>query len=275
MWANMHVTPVRDSLFQRYSSVGDRPGHLGRERNLSVDALERFFPESLPFHSMGTLPSHPRLRFGRFHRSGRLAGADYLDVLNLGGNHFAIVMADVSGPGASAAAAELRTVVRGHAGRHDDSGSLLHHINQYFHDLRSEAVCATGICAVIDTRRRTLRIACAGHPAPLLAREGTDVSPLRLHRTMPLGNIQLIVNSEFDLCSGDRLLFYTDGITNCDSAGHGRYDVDRLTSALQETRELSAACAVDCLATDIDRFESGHEPDDDQTLLVVAFRVGE
>ena len=31
---------------------------------------------------------------------------------------------------------------------------------------------------------------------------------------MPLGNIGLIVTSEFDLCSGDRLLFYTDGLTN-------------------------------------------------------------
>lgn len=237
--------------------------------------MERFFPESLPFQGVGTLPTHPRLRFGRFHRSGRLAGADYLDVLNLGGNRFAIAMADVSGPGASAAAAELRTVVRGQAGRHDDAGSLLHYINQYLQDLRNEAVFATGICAVIDTRRRTLRIARAGHPAPLLARKGSDVAPLRLHHTRPLGDVQLILTSEFDLCSGDRLLFYTDGITSRDSAARGRYDVERLTSALQETRELSAAHAVDCLATDIERLEGDHAPDDDQTLLMVAFKVGE
>lgn len=271
----MHVISVRDTPFQRYSGVGERPGHLGREQNISLDAFERFFPDSLPFQGVGTLPSHPRLQFGRFHRAGRLAGADYLDVLNLGGNRFAITLADVSGPGASAAAAELRTVVRGQAGRHDDAGSLLHHINQYFQDLGHEAVSATAICAVIDTRRRTLRLACAGHPAPLLAREETGVAPLRLHPTSPLGHTRLILTSQYDLCSGDRLLFYTDGITNPDGSKRGGYDVEGLTSALQETHELPAASAVDCLANDIDRGAGGHAPDDDQTLLMVAFKIGE
>jgi sigma-B regulation protein RsbU (phosphoserine phosphatase) len=258
----MNVASVRNSALQRFSSVAEQ------------DALQRFFPEPLPFQGVGKLPSHPRLDFGRFHRSGRFAGADYLDVLNLGGNRFAIALADVSGPGAAAATAELRTVVRGHAGRHDDSGSLLHHINQYFHDLHDEAVLATGICAVIDTRRRTLQIARAGHPAPLLAREGAHVAPLRLHPTVPLGNTQLILISKFDLCSGDRLLFYTDGIASCGSAGRGRYDVDSLGSALRDTRELSAAGAVDHIGTDIERISDGRSPDD-QTLLMVAFRAGE
>ena len=271
----MHVTSVRDSLFQRYPSVGEQPGHPGGNRNLDVDAWERLFPQPSPVQSVGTLPSHPRLGFGQFHRSGPLTGADYLDVLNLGGNRFAIAMADVSGPGAANAAVELRTVVRGHAGRHDDSGSLLHYINQYFRDLRNDTVFATGICVVIDTRRRTLRLASAGHPAPLLARRGTDVGSLRLHRTLPLGNSGLIVTNQFDLRSGDRLLFYTDGITNRDRPGRARYDVERLMSALEETRELPAASAIDSLANDIDRCAAGQAPDDDQTLLMVAFKVGE
>jgi serine phosphatase RsbU (regulator of sigma subunit) len=267
----MHLTSVSDSRFPRYGSVDEQSAHLGDEQSPSLDRFERFFPEPLPFEGLTTLPSHPRLRFGLFHRAGRRAAVDYLDVLNLGANRFAIAMATVSGPGASAAAAMLETTVRGHAGRHADSGSLLHHIDQYFHNLRNEAVLATGISAVIDTRRRTLQLACAGHPAPLLARQGAGVTSLRLHRTMPLGNIGLILTSEFELCRGDRLLFYTDGATNRDSAERVRYDVDRLTSALQETRELSVAGAVDCLANEIERFAGGHEPDDDQTLLMVAF----
>src|SRR4051812_47776965 len=193
----MHLTSgtVSHSLFPRDSSASDQRGHFGRERNLVPDALDRFFPEPAPLQEVGTLPSHPRLQF-RVHRSGRLAGADYVDVLNLGGNRFAIVMADVSGPGASAAAAELHTLVRAQAGRHDDSGTLLDYMNQYFADPPNEAVGATAICAVLDTRRQTLRLACAGHPAPLLAREGTSVTRLPLHRAMPLGNAGLILISE-------------------------------------------------------------------------------
>jgi serine phosphatase RsbU (regulator of sigma subunit) len=92
---------------------------------------------------------------------------------------------------------------------------------------------------------------------------------------MPLGKGALILMSEFDLCSGDRLLFYTDGITSRESAGSRRYDVGMLTSALAETLDLPAEHAVDCLADDIERSEGGHAPDDDQTLLMVAFKVAE
>jgi len=196
-------------------------------------------------------------------------------VLNLGGNRFAIVMAHVSGPGAPVAAAGLRHVVGGHAGRHADSGSLLDHMNQYFQDQANDALVATGICAVIDTRRRTLRLAYAGHPPPLLAREGAGVAPLRLHRSMPLGTIGLMLISELDLRSADRLLFYTDGSTSGETAEPGGYDVERLTAALQKTGELSPARAVDYLAADIGRCGGDHAPDDDQTLLMVAFRAGE
>ena len=101
------------------------------------------------------------------------------------------------------------------------------------------------------------------------------MAPLRLHPTMSLGNVRLIVTSQFDLCSGDRLLFYTDGISNREIAERSRYGVERLTSSLQETRELPAADAVDCLANDIERCADGQTPDDDQTLLMVAFKVGE
>jgi phosphoserine phosphatase RsbU/P len=251
----MDVTGVNDHRFARYFSVD-----------------EQLLQEPFPVKELrpAILPSHPRLQFGRFYRPGQ-AGTDFHDVMNLGGNRFAIAMADVSGPGAAAAAAMIRTTVRGHARRDEDSASLLHHINEDFRHLWHDGVFATGICAVVDTRRRTLRVASAGHPAPLLARQRAAVMPLLVHRTMPLGNIGLIVTSEYELHSGDRLLFYTDGVTDHASGENGRYDINRLASALQEVREFPPAVAVDCLANDIERFAGGDEPHDDQTLLLLEF----
>ena len=262
----MHLTPANEPVLAHYGNVDHQPGCLegAHDAPLAID-----WPLVEPAVLPATLPSHPRLRFGRFYRRGPQAGADYHDVLSLGGNRFAITMADISGPGAGAAAAMIRAAVRSHAGRHDDSGSLLHYINEHFRFLWHEALFATALCAVVDTRRRTVRLACAGHRTPLLARPGAAVMPLAVHGTGPLGGSGLIVTSEYDLHSGDRLLFYSDGIINRENSAGMRYEIGRLMSALEDTRTVAAADAVDRLARDNDGFARGSDARDDQTLLMV------
>jgi serine phosphatase RsbU (regulator of sigma subunit) len=215
------------------------------------------------------LPPHPRLRFGRSSRPGRHPGTDYHDVLDLGGNRFAIVMADVCGPGTLPAAARFAPLLRGRAGRHDDSGSLLHCMREHVRRSSQDGAFATGLCAVIDIRRRIVRVACAGHPAPLLAREGTPVMPLPVHSTGSLGDTGVIVASEFELLSGDHLLFYTDGVTGQENGDGVQFGCARLTDALQECVDFTPAVAVDVLAHEIDAFTDGRAADDDQTLLLV------
>lgn len=253
----MDVTPVNNPGFARYFSVAQPDVYLPGSLPL---------PEPFP----AELPLHPRLQFGRSWRRANHGGADYHDIINLGGNRFAIALADVSGPAAASAATMIRTVLRGRAGRHEDAGSLLHYMSEHFHYLWNDTVFATGMCAVVDPRRRTVRLACAAHSAPLLARQGAPVMPLLVHNTMPLGNSSLIVTTEYELRAGDRLLFYTDGVIARESAGGSRYGVDRLRTALETTRELPATLAVDCLEKDIEGFATGHEADDEQTLLMVA-----
>ena len=243
------------------------PGH-GTSRVAAQLAAPVQEEELLPV----LLPSHPRLQFGRSWRAGRHQGVDYHDVLNLGGNRFAIVMADLSGAGARAAAVSLQRTLRGHAGRHDDAGSLLHRMGELFGPPSNGLAVATGICAVVDIRRRLMRLACAGHPAPLLAREGTPAMPLLVHSLMPLGRNEVIVTSECELRSGDALLFYTDGAIHRQNGDGDRYGIERLRSALLGARVFPPTVAVDCLAGEIDGFAGGHDPTDDQTLLLV--RVG-
>ena len=91
----MHLTPANEPVLARYGNVDHQPSCLegNHDEAMAMDWL-RVEPALLP----ATLPSHPRLRFGRFHRHGRQTAADYHDVLSLGGNRFAITMADISGP---------------------------------------------------------------------------------------------------------------------------------------------------------------------------------
>src|SRR4051812_28403324 len=178
------------------------------------------------------LPSHPSLAFGPFYRTSRHAGGDYYDVIELGEERFGVFVADVSGHGAAAAIvmAMIRTVLHTPAGCSDDPGAVLAYINRHFRYLWDESIFATAVHAVIDLRAGTMRVACAGHPPPLLVRDGVPVAAVPVDATIPLllMDVDRIPSSVHTLQPGDRFLFYTDGITDRENSAGLPYDAERL-----------------------------------------------
>ncbi len=132
---------------------------------------------------------------------------------------------------------------------------------------------ATAIYAVAGVERRELNLACAGHPPPLLIRPSEGVRPSAVDAGPPLLLMELgqVPCSQLSLRPGDRVVFYTDGVTErVDSHGQ-MYDLDRLTATLAAMGPADPGAIVEALEADLDSFADGHEPDDDQTLLVIGF----
>ena len=93
---------------------------------------------------------------------------------------------------------------------------------------------ATGILAELDLSTGRLRYLNAGHPAPLLMRDGHVVKRLDQARRVlfGLGDSQAQIAQEW-LQPGDRIVFYTDGVTEArDTQGHF-FGLDRLVERLQ------------------------------------------
>lgn len=249
--------------------------HLERELRRSRDRLERELVSAgdmQRFILPAALPSHPSAGFAAFYQPSRNAGGDYFDVLDLGDGRFGIIVADVSGHGAPAAIvmAMIRAVVHTYPGVADDPPALLHYLNRHFRYLWDTAMFATGIYAVLDANRRVLRLSCAGHPAPLLIR-GNAVAPVPVESAIALlwnelGDVACV---EHAVQSGDRIVFFTDGITDRQAPDETMYEGERLASALASLGALDPRAIVDRTMAGLDVFARGHEPDDDQTLLVV------
>ena len=219
------------------------------------------------------MPVHPSVSFAPFYHTSRHAGGDYYDVLSLGGDRFGILVADVSGHGAPAAIvmAMIRAVVHTYPGVADDPPAVLHHINRHFRFLWETAMYATAVYAVLDARHRTLRLTSAGHPLPLIVRDGEEARALAIDTTMcllwdELGDVPCV---EHRLAAGDRVMFFTDGITDRQSLDGTMFDAERLCAALTRSAPGSPAQIVDAIVNELDRFAGGQEPDDDQTLLVM------
>jgi len=124
--------------------------------------------------------------------------------------------------------------------------------------------------AQLDAPARRLRYANAGHNAPIVVRaggscerlqEGGGVLGVFEEQNFGLGTVNLAL--------GDRLVLFTDGVTEASSREGEEFGEQRLLSLLEEHRALSANALKEKIAAAISEFSCGHLTDD-ATLLVLA-----
>jgi sigma-B regulation protein RsbU (phosphoserine phosphatase) len=249
---------------------------LEREVRRSRDRLERELASAGAMQRRilpAALPSGMGATFAAYYRTSLYAGGDYYDVFPLPDGQFGVIVADVSGHGAPSAIvmAMIRAAVHAFPGFACDPAEMLRYLNRHFEFLWESPMFATALSALIDPRDRSVTIACAGHPPPLLLR-GRQVTVLPVDATMPVLMMDLpkVPDVRHALQGGDRLLFYTDGVTERSNPADDMFDLPRLVAALERTAERTPADQVLALVEELDTFAGEREPDDDQTLLLIA-----
>jgi PAS domain S-box-containing protein len=250
---------ARDSAEKNRDRLDRELANAGRMQQLLL-------PTSLPVHAGAEFVAH--------YRTSRHAGGDYYDVRPVDAHRFALIVADVSGHGASAAMvmAMIRAVVHS-GGTPTDPVALLHHLNHHFRYLWPTAMFATAAVALLDVAARTVRVASAGHPPPVLVR-GAKARELAVVNGPllfwdELGSIECLDEA---LEPGDRIVFYTDGITERHAADDSLFDLSRVMDVLTRHRDAEIATMVGQLVREVEAFGGETEPEDDQTVLAVGIR---
>nr|WP_255550890.1 PP2C family protein-serine/threonine phosphatase [Granulicella sp. dw_53] len=128
----------------------------------------------------------------------------------------------------------------------------------------------TMIYGLFDIESSILRVAQAGHPGPILIRKDGDLQILGTGG-MPLG---LWPDIEFDcfdtpIDHGDRLLLYSDGVTECKSAHGELFGEDRLIAYLKQGASQSLDGLLGGLLAEIKTWCGDTEFEDDLSLLAI------
>ena len=195
----------------------------------------------------------------------------------LNGDTLHVCMIDAMGHGLDAAVmATLAIGAYRHARRSDvDLDDLYAAMDTAVADQFGPDRFATAQMARLDVGSGLLRWVNAGHPAPLLLRGGRIVGPLESPTTLPVGFGGAVpIVTERTLQRGDRVLFYTDGLTEEHRAGGAEFGETRLKD-LVERAEHDGGLVQETVRrlSHMSMLERGATTDD-ATLLLLEWRGG-
>jgi serine phosphatase RsbU (regulator of sigma subunit) len=179
-----------------------------RQRTIAQTLQRSLLPDRLP--QPDGLEVAARYEAGA---QGMEIGGDWYDVVESNGG-ILVVIGDVSGRGLSAGAtmAELRFSARAYAQEGHPPDAILTKLGNLL-DVSVNGHFATVLCARIDTARRRVDLASAGHPGPVLV-EGGRARLVPVHAGIPVGvraSAQYVATS-VGVAPGATLLTFTDGL---------------------------------------------------------------
>lgn len=256
-----------EELAARAGLALENAAMFDRQRTLALALQKSLLPTDLP------LPDGVSIRVGYAPGAASEVSGDLYDVVELSAGRIGVVIGDVQGRGAHAAAVmgQLRAALRAYAVLDVQPGQLLSYLDELVRGLNEE-ILVTCVYAIYDPFTRRCALANAGHPPPLLA-SAHGTYPMEVPPDVPLGIGPLgpgggkgavqFDDHIFSIPPGDVLVMYTDGVVERrdQSVDQG---VRTLCEAIERVvREPRAICRAALRA-------AGSEAHDDQAVLAMA-----
>ena len=238
---------------------------LYRERSHIAATLQRgLLPDELP-----TIPG---LRLASLYRPAgteNLVGGDFYDAFETA-TGWMLLVGDVTGRGADAAArtGQARHTLRTAGLLLGDPHAALEQLNHALTGVRELMPCTV---AIVHVTGRTAHVLCAGHPQPLLLRDGAAQAVGHFGPMLGAWPDSTWGADSIDLVDGDVLVLYTDGVT--DARGeNGWFGDARLFETLSGAS--TAAESVSAIDRALTKFQRGSQADDTAVLALDLPPVG-
>jgi phosphoserine phosphatase RsbU/P len=199
-------------------------------------------------------------------------GGDCFDAISFGAARLGLSIADVVGKGIPAALlmANLQAAVRAFATNTTEPAELCQLVNRILCGHIAEGRFISFFYCIVDQDESTLTFANAGHYPPILIRADGTVERLgtggAVLGVFPEGGYE---QGRVALRGGDRIILYTDGITDVCNTSDEEFGDERLVDLAVTNRGCSAPALQARLANAVDAFSDGRFQDD-ATLIVLA-----
>lgn len=202
-------------------------------------------------------------------------GGDYFDFVKYDDNQIGFIIGDVSGKGARAAF--FMTLVKGFykalTENIRDPFNLVVRINKLFIENSVKGNFITLCLGLLDTDQMQLEIVRGGHNPVLIKRKNGDIIEMN-PKGPAIGLIKAdkfdknIVSESISLEPGDKIILFTDGITEAMNKFRIEYGYNNLIKTVSEHSDLLETNLLDYIYNSVEEHIAGNEQSDDMTMLI-------
>ena len=217
-------------------------------------------------------PSNDHFRIHAIMDPSKEVGGDFYDYYFIDKDRFLIAVGDVSGKSIPGAMFMMKaeTLIKTVAPIYKESNKILSEVNNILNESNTTNMYVTVWLGIYDTKNRTLSFTNAGHNSPIYIHDG-KVTFLKDRHNMALG---ILKNKPYDIgkikmCKGDKILLYTDGVTEAHNEANELYGENRLVRLIKSDVANSPRAIISSISDDLVKFAGNRQQFDDITMLML------
>jgi sigma-B regulation protein RsbU (phosphoserine phosphatase) len=215
-----------------------------------------------------------------FSESADEVGGDYYDTIRVNDHQVAIIIADVSGKGTTAAfhMSQMKGIFHSLAQQELDPKEFMVRANQALVYCLERGSFISATYFVINTRDKIIRYSRAGHCPVLYFKQPTGELSYLKDKGTALGMIRsrdycnFVETNEVSYAKGDIMVLYTDGITEAKGMRGEEFGSDRLAEAVREQVTQTPKEIEQHIIKKLYEFSGSEDINDDYTSMIVKFR---
>ncbi len=219
-------------------------------------------------------PDHPEFEFGHYYSPCAQAGGDYFDVIEIGRSYWGLLIADVTGHGASAAVvmAITHTLMHSFTSTFHYPSTALKVTNEKLNEHLAPTFYVTMFYGVLNVETMNLRYSSAGHEPMMLYRAAEHrVEYLKTGHGFPL---KLLETDDYDerettLQPNDKLILFTDGLVEIRDREGELFSPARLEQYVLKYYDLPPQPFIEAIIGEVGNFRTDNPFLDDVTLFVI------
>lgn len=242
---------------------------INSELNLATDIQANMLPRIFP-----PFPDHDEFDIFASMNPAKEVGGDFYDFFMIDDSHVAIVIGDVSGKGVPAALfmVTAKTLIKDHAQLGLRPAEVFSKVNNILCEGNEAGLFVTAWMAIINIDTGVMTSVNAGHNPPAIYQDG-KFTYLTSRPGFVLAGLHGLHYKEFttQLVKGDRILLYTDGITEASNINQELYGDKRLIDYLNKNTNLPIHKLVKGITKDTKEFVGDAEQFDDMTMLLFEY----